>query len=564
MLLNKGVHRVMDAITLEVMRNRFFAITEEMGAALIRTAYSTNIKDRRDCSCALFNVNGDTIAQAEHIPVHSGVLPWGVKGALKYVDKASLKPGDAIMHNDPFIGGTHLPDIIIFSPIFYQGQLVAFVGNLAHHVDVGGKVPGSLTPDATEIFHEGIRFPPVKIKKSGVVDPEIYGMFQANIRTGYESGGDLMAQIAANNVGEKRFEDLCGEMGVETVLEAITELENYCDRRMAAELEKLPAGTFTFEDSLEGDGVTTAEPLKIRATVTTGGPHIKIDFTGTCPQVTGPLNCVRPMALACIYYVVRAMTDPSIPPNSGTFKRFEVITPEGSLVNAVYPAATGSGNSITCQRLVDVLIGALAQAVPEKACAAACGSMNGIQLGGYSPKTHSYFANGETVGGGYGGMWDQDGTSGVNTHMTNTRNTPVEVLENIMPVKVIRYGLLPDSEGPGLHRGGFGIQRVLEFQTDEVDCFIASDRVNTPPWGLAGGKSARGARFTVERADGTVEHLPSKARVRFYEKDRLYIETSGGGGWGDPSKRDRGALARDVRDGLVSSQRAEAEYGGLK
>ena len=213
----------MDAITLEVMRNRFFAITEEMGAALIRTAYSTNIKDRRDCSCALFDVNGETIAQAEHIPVHSGVLPWGVKGALKHINKKELKPGDAIMHNDPFIGGTHLPDIIIFSPIFFKGELVAFVGNLAHHVDVGGKVPGSLTPDATEIFHEGICFPPVKIKKEGKVDPEIFAMFRSNIRTKYESSGDLMAQIAANNVGEKRFEELCDEMGVEVVLEAIAD-----------------------------------------------------------------------------------------------------------------------------------------------------------------------------------------------------------------------------------------------------------------------------------------------------------------------------------------------------
>ena len=552
----------MDAITLEVMRNRFFAITEEMGAALIRTAYSTNIKDRRDCSCALFDVNGETIAQTEHIPVHSGVLPWGVKGALKHINKKELKPGDAIMHNDPFIGGTHLPDIIIFSPIFFKGELVAFVGNLAHHVDVGGKVPGSLTPDATEIFHEGICFPPVKIKKEGKVDPEIFAMFRSNIRTKYESSGDLMAQIAANNVGEKRFEELCDEMGVEVVLEAIAELENYCDRRMGAELEKLPKGTFEFEDFLEGDGITTTEPLKIKVTITTGGPHIKIDFTGTCPQVRGPLNCVRPMALACIYYVVRAVTDPTIPPNSGTYRRFEVITPEGSLVNAVYPAATGSGNSITCQRLVDVLLGALAQVVPEKVCAAACGSMNGIQLGGYNPETHSFFANGETVGGGYGGMCDQDGTSGVNTHMTNTRNTPVEVLERIMPVKVIRYGLAPNSEGPGKHRGGFGIERVLEFQTDEVDCFIASDRVNTAPWGLNGGKAALGARFTVNRADGTEEHLPSKARVRFYKKDRLYIQTSGGGGWGNPLERDKKALKCDVKDGLISQERAEKEYGG--
>ena len=551
----------MDAITLEVMRNRFFAITEEMGAALIRTAYSTNIKDRRDCSCALFDLNGNTIAQAEHIPVHSGVLPWGVKGALKTIDVESLKPGDVIMHNDPFIGGTHLPDIIIFAPIFYDGQLVAFVGNLAHHVDVGGKVPGSLTPDATEIFPEVIRFSPVKIRKEGVLDQELLRLHRMNVRTPYESSGDLMAQIAANNVGEKRFMELCDEMGADEVLEAVRELEKYCQRRMAAELAKLPAGEYEFTDYLEGDGVTTEEPLKIQVKIQAGGPQLKVDFTGTCPQVKGPLNCVRPMALACIYYVIRAVTDPSIPPNEGTFKDIEVVTPEGSLVNAVYPAATGSGNSITCQRLVDVLLGAMAQAIPEKVCAAAAGSMNGVQIGGFDPVRHEYFANGETVGGGYGGISDQDGTSGVNTHMTNTRNTPVEVLEKIMPIRVLRYGLLPDSEGPGMYRGGFGIERVLEFQTDEVDCFIASDRVKTGPWGLEGGKPAPPASFKVIRADGTVYMLPSKARVRFNTKDQLHIHTAGGGGWGAPEKRDRNLIEIDLRDGMIDAERAEMEYG---
>jgi len=553
----------MDVITLEVMRNRFFAITEEMGAALIRTAYSTNIKDRRDCSCALFDVNGDTIAQAEHIPVHSGVLPWGVKGALAVIDIDKLRPGDMILHNDPFIGGTHLPDIIVFSPIFYKGRLMAFVGNLAHHVDVGGKVPGSLTPDATEIFHEGIRFPPVKIRKAGVLDEELLAIHRDNVRTFYESNGDLMAQIAANNVGEKRLMDLCDECGGDLVLEAAGELHSYCRRRMEVELKKLPAGTFSYRDTLEGDGITTDEPLLIQVSVTTGGEKVKVDFTGTCPQVKGPLNCVRPMALACIYYVIRAVTDPSIPPNAGTFEPIEVITPEGSLVNAHFPAATGSGNSITCQRIVDALLGAFAQIIPERVCAAATGSMNGIQLGGYDYRTQSYFANGETVGGGYGGIFGQDGASGVNTHMTNTRNTPIEVLETTMPVRVIRYGLMPDSEGPGQFRGGFGLQRVLEFQTDEVDCFIASDRVKTPPWGLLGGKPARGARFKVVRTNGQIEQLPSKARVRFYTGDQLYIETSGGGGWGSPQKRDPELIKKDVEDGLISEDRAKSEYVGF-
>jgi N-methylhydantoinase B len=550
----------MDAITLEVMRNRFFAITEEMGAAIIRTAYSTNIKDRRDCSCALFNVNGDTIAQAEHIPVHSGALPWGVKGALSKIDVAGLKQGDVIMHNDPFIGGTHLPDIIMFSPIFFRGRLVAFVGNLAHHIDVGGMVPSSLTPDATEIFQEGIRFPPIKIRKEGVLDQELLALHRANVRTPYISGGDLMAQIAANNVGERRFEELCNEVGIETVLDAIDELENYCDRRMVAELEKLPSGTYEFSDCLEGDGATTEEDLVIKVKVITGGPQITFDFTGTCPQVKGSINCVRPMTLACIYYVIRAVTDPSIPPNAGSFKRINVITPEGTLVNSVFPAATGSGNSITCQRLVDVLLGALAKAIPNKVCAAASGSMNGIQIGGFNPLTNSYFVNGETVGGGYGGINDQDGTSGVNTHMTNTRNTPVEVLETILPVKVLHYGLRPDSEGAGLHRGGFGIERVFEFLTDDVTCQIISDRVRNKPWGLEKGKPASGATFRIERENGETIDLPSKARVKFSNHDRFFIKTSGGGGWGDPHKRDPKLVAADVRDGLISKARAKSEY----
>lgn len=551
----------MDAITLEVMKNRFFAIAEEMGAALIRTAYSTNIKDRRDCSCALFDIRGDTIAQAEHIPIHSGVLPWGVKGALKRIEKESLKPGDMIMHNDPFIGGTHLPDIILFSPVFFEGRLIAFVGNLAHHVDVGGKAPGSLTPDASEIFQEGIRFSPVKLCKAGHLDQELFDIFRSNIRTPYESGGDLMAQIAANNVGERRFGQLCAEVGPDTVLEAIDALQDYCDRRMAAELRKLPRGEAVFEDWLEGDGVSTQQRLMLKVRIKTEGDSVTIDFSGCCDQVSGPLNGVRPMALACVYYVMRAVTDPSIPPNVGTFRRFHVITPEGSIVNARFPAATGLGNSLTCQRLVDLLLGALAQLAPERVCAAACGSMNGLQMGGYDKSRDAYFATGETNGGGYGGMCDRDGTSGVNTHMTNTRNTPIEVLESIMPVRVLRYSLHCDSEGPGMHRGGFGIERVLEFQVDKVDCLITSDRVETPPWGLAGGKPAKGASLTIVRRDGAIEKLPAKTRVMFNQGDQLYYRTSGGGGWGDVSRRSVEDVRRDVRDGLISKERAWKAYG---
>jgi len=551
--------RVLDPATLEVLRHRFFAVAEEMGAALVRTAYATNIKDRRDSSCAVFTPDGDVIAQAEHIPIHLGVLPWGVKGALAHVNPDSLRPGDAVMHNDPFIGGTHTPDIIMFAPVFYGGRVVALVGNLAHHVDVGGKVAGSLAPDAEEIFQEGIRFPPVRIQKEGRLDPEILAIHAHNVRTAYESRGDLLAQLAANNVGLTRVEEICREFGVDTMLTGIRELADYCDRRMAAEIDDLPPGRYGFRDSIEGDGITL-DPIEIRVAIEIGGGRVRCDFTGTAPQSRGPLNAVRPMTLACVYYVVKALTDPSIPPNEGTYRRIEAVTPPGTLVNAVFPAATGYGNSVTCQRIVDVLLGALAQAVPDRVCAAATGSMNALHLGGVHPETGAYFSHIETYGGGYGGCARGDGESGVHTHMTNTRNAPIEVLETVLPVRVNRYGLVEESEGPGRHRGGLGIVRDVTYLGPEAECTIQTDRVDTPPWGLAGGLSARGARFSYVRGGDRVP-LGSKAYVRLHRGDRLVIETSGGGGWGPPLERDPAAVAVDVAEGLVSPERARAAYG---
>ncbi|HXX39878.1 MAG TPA: hydantoinase B/oxoprolinase family protein [bacterium] len=549
----------MNVITLEVLRHRLFAIAEEMGTALVRTAYATNIKDRRDCSCALFTADGDTIAQAEHIPIHLGVLPWAVKGALRHVDVATLRPGDAVIHNDPYIGGTHTPDIIIFAPIFYQGRLVAFVGNLAHHIDVGGLVPGSLSPQASEIFHEGLRLPPVKIRKAGKLDPELLAIHGHNVRTAYECRGDLLAQLAANNVGEQRFIELCEEFGIDTVLNGITELADYCDRRMAVELAALPAGTYEFADVIEGDGHCDT-PFTIQVRISASDGRLHVDFTGTSPQAVGPINAVRPMTLACVYYVIKAITDPSIPPNVGTFRRIDVVTPEGTIVNARFPAPTGFANGITCQRLADVMLGALAQAVPERVCAAATGAMNGLQLGGFDAKRRTYFSHVESYGGGYGAAYDQDGTSGVHTHMTNTRNAPVEVLETVLPVRVECYGLVPDSEGPGRHRGGFGITRIVTILTDNVECTMNSDRMHTPPWGLAGGKPARGVHFRLENGE-KVREMPAMFHERVDRGDRFVIETAGGGGWGDPLERAPEQVLIDVQDGLISPTRAAEAYG---
>ena len=551
---------MIDPITLEVLRHRFFAIAEEMGAALIRTSYSTNIKDRRDASCALFDRHGETIAQAEHIPIHLGVLPWGIKGALKHIDIDALQSGDAILHNDPFIGGTHTPDLIIFVPIFFEDQLVAFAGNLAHHIDIGGMVPGSLSPQATEIFQEGLRFPPVKIRKAGVMDEEIMAIHRHNVRTAYEGQGDLLSQIASNNVGERRFVEMCEEFGLAKIREGITALADYCDRRMKAELLEIPDGTYRFTDVMDSDGISD-EPVEISVQIDADGDRLRFDFTGSSPQTRGPVNAVRPMTLSCVYYAVKAVTDSTIPPNEGTFRRLDVITPEGTVVNARFPAPTGQGNSITCQRIVDVLLGALAQAVPDRVCAACTGSMNGINIGGFDQETQKYFSHIETYGGGYGASAQRDGESGVHTHMTNTRNAPVEVIESVLPVKVESYMLVPDSEGPGQYRGGFGIRRIFRIEADLVQGRISSDRALTGPWGLAGGQSAHGPQHRVTLADGEEVSLPSKATIELNKGDRLILETAGGGGWGDVQQRDPEAVLADVGEGLISTKRAQEIYG---
>jgi len=524
--------KVLDPVLLEVMRNRFAAIAEEMGISLVRTSYSTNIKDRRDCSCALFDADGNVIAQAEHIPVHLGVLPFGVKGAIAAFDRSDLRPGDIIMHNDPYVGGTHLPDMIVVAPIFYQDRVVGFVGNLAHHSDMGGMVAGSMPPRASEIYQEGIRFPPVKVCKAGVFDEEILRIHANNVRTAHESRGDLFAQFAANNVGARRFAELYAEFGAEIVESSIRDLAAYTSRRMQAELSKIPDGDYSFSDVLEGDGITD-DQITIAVTVRSRGAKLTFDFSGSSPQVKGPVNAVIPITVSAVYYVVKAITDPTIPPNHGTFENIEIIAPEGTVTNARHPAATNAANGPTAQRMVDVLLGALYKAVPERVCAASTGSMNSVQLGGFRKATREYFVHPETYGGGYGATHAADGASGVQTHMTNTRNAPVEVLESTLPVRVLEYGLVADSEGPGRFRGGFGIRRHFEILEEGVECMISTDRFANSPWGVEDGQNARSTYVFLVR-DGKQERVPAKTYMQLEPGDRLILETAGGGGWGDP------------------------------
>lgn len=548
-----------DPITLEVLRNALQSAAEEMGATLTRTALSPNIKDRRDCSTAIYTRDGLLVAQAEHIPLHLGLMPTVVKAVLREYPLGLLGEGDAVIINDPYISGSHLPDICIISPVYHEGEPLALVANLAHHVDVGGSVPGSMSTTSREIFQEGIRIPPVKIRSGGLLNQELLKVLSTNVRTAREFYGDIHAQIAANNAGEKRLKELAGKYGAGMLMEYMEEIINYSERRMRCALAGLPQGTFTFEDYLEGDGLS-CDLIKIKATVKTGGDSILVDFTGTAPQAGGPVNATRGVTLACVYFAVKAVTDPELPSSEGMARPIEVVTPEGTLVNPRYPAPVVHANINTAQRITDVILGALAQAVPVRVTAAGTGSMSNFTIGGIHPETGVYYSYVETYGGGQGAKIDQDGMDGVHVNMTNTRNTPVEVIEISYPLLVERYGLVPGSGGAGSCRGGLGIVREVTVLGDGATFSISTERNMLSPWGLAGGGEGRRSRCYL-KTGGTVEPLLGKTTRAIPPFCTVALETAGGGGFGDPLERDPALVREDVLDGLVSPEEARDKYG---
>jgi len=553
------MNTTVDPITLEVMRNAFQSIAEEMGATLIRTALSTNIKDRRDCSTAMYTAEGDLVAQAEHIPLHLGLMPTVVKAVLKEYKKR-IEPGDAIIINDPYISGSHLPDICIISPVYFKGKLVALLANLAHHVDIGGIAPGGMPANSTEIFQEGIRIPPIKIRKKRQVDEEILQLLIDNVRTGYATYGDLQAQLAANNVGERRLLELIKKYGREAVLLYMEEIINYSERRMRSAMKKIPRGSYSFEDYLEGDGINE-DLINIKVKIIIKEGSIVVDFTGTHPQVKGSVNCTRAVTLACVYYAIKAVVDPDLPSSQGAYRVIEVITPKRTLVNPCFPAAVSNANINTAQRIADVVLGALAKAVPERVTAASTGSMSLFTIGGINPRNNTYYSYIETYGGGQGAMYNQDGMDGVHTNMTNTRNAPVEVIEMFYPLRVEKYGLLSDSEGPGKFRGGVGMMREITILDHEATVTFSTERKKIGPWGLLGGKPGKGSECLIVFPDGERKQLPSKVTMEVKPGSKLILKTAGGGGAGNPLERDPEMMRRDVKERFISLKRAKEEYG---
>ncbi|QXD15839.1 hydantoinase B/oxoprolinase family protein [Rhodocaloribacter litoris] len=537
---------MIDPIKIELYRHRFAGVAEEMGVTLQRTSYSPNIKERLDFSCAVFDGEGRLVAQAAHIPVHLGAMPAGVAAARAAFP--DWTPGDVVVFNDPYEGGTHLPDVTMVSPVFLDAADAAprfFVASRAHHADVGGMTPGSL-PLSTELYQEGLILPPVKLYRGGVLNEDLLRVLLRNVRTPEERRGDLAAQRAAHTVGERRLRELVARHGAGEVCAYARHLQAYSARLVRAAVATWPDGAYTFEDHLVLDDDGEARRIPIRVCARIRGDHVTFDFTGTAGAVDRSFNAVLSITQSACYYVVRCLAGdgdpgvPDVPVNAGCFAPVTVTAPEGCLVNARPPAAVAGGNVETSQRIVDVVLGALAQALPGRIPAASQGTMNNLTIGGLRSdgRPFTYY---ETIGGGMGAAPDADGLSGVHVHMTNTRNTPVEALELAFPFRIVRYALRTGSGGRGRHRGGDGLVRAYELLAPAT-VTVLSERRDTGPWGLAGGEAGAPGRNVLVHADGREEVLPSKFTRRLQAGDRLVIETPGGGGYGPPENDTAGKM----------------------
>jgi N-methylhydantoinase B/oxoprolinase/acetone carboxylase alpha subunit len=514
-----------DPIELELFKNIFISISEEMGAVLGRTALSPNIKERKDFSCALFNGKGETFAQGSHIPVHLGAMPLSVQASLRSLD---FHDGDLVILNDPYRGGTHLPDITCISPLFADGQLSFFIANRAHHSDIGGMTPGSM-PLATEIFQEGLIIPPLKLMERGKLKSDLLQLILANVRTPEEREGDLLAQVAANSKGAQRLKEVIHKHGLRKVLRYGSFIQDYTERILRKTLIEIPDGSYTYEDFMDDDGIRPRS-VKIRARLTIRKDEAQIDFSGSSSQVEGGINANFAVTFSAVLYVFRSLVTEDIPFNTGLFRPLTIKAPEGSVVNALSPSATAGGNVETSQRIVDVLLGCLAQAIPERIPAASSGTMNNVAFGGFNPLKNEPFAYYETIGGGMGASATRPGLDGVHTHMTNSLNTPIEALENYLPILIRRYALRQRSGGKGRFMGGNGIVREYEF-TVPTQITIMSERRRFAPYGLLGGHQGKKGNNSLIRGKEKIQ-LGSKANLKANPGDRLLIETPGGGGYG--------------------------------
>lgn len=509
----------MNPVELSIFTNRLSAICDEMGAVLQRAAFSPNIRDRLDFSCAVFDAQGDLCAQAAHIPVHLGSMAYAMRDIVNQID---WQPGDMVVVNDPFLGGTHLPDVTLIAPVFATERLAGFVANRAHHADIGGHTPGSM-PISHTLAEEGIVIPPQHLLRQGALNQTLMQNILAATRNRQVGQGDFAAQISANKTGVKRLGKLITQLGLSPYSQALAALNEYGERLARSVLATVPPGRYTFEDAMDDDGLGHTH-LTIRLRLTVSEQGILADFTGTAGQTAGNINCPLSVVAAAVYYVFRCLMPPHTPACAGTFSLISLHAPLGSLLNAQRPAAVAAGNVETSTRIVDVVMGALAQAIPEAIPAASHGSMNNLAMGGTRAGQHwDYY---ETMGGGMGAGQRYPGLSAVQTHMTNTRNTPIEVMESTYPLRVCEYSIRMCSGGNGLHPGGDGLCREYEFLAPATVTLL-TERRDSLPWGLNGGERAQPGVNSLNQ-----HPLNGKVCLDVAVGDHLRVESAGGGGWG--------------------------------
>jgi N-methylhydantoinase B len=545
-----------DPVTVEVVGHYLVSAVREMGTTLMRTAYSTLIREEMDCSTALFDPAGQLIAQADHVPSHQGTLSLAARTVAGTVP---LEPGDVVILNHPYRGGTHHPDIMIFKPVFHGDRLVALAGSLGHHLDVGGRAAGSISTDARDVFEEGLMIPPLKLYRRGALFEEIFDLIASNIREPRKTLGDLRAQVAAVTVGERRYLELVARHGAEALAGIVAACLDTSERLMREDLRAYPDGRYAAEGWMDGDGISD-QPVRIAVTVTLEDGDVTVDFAGSSPQVRGPFNCALSSAHAAVYCAVRYMVNPLIPQNEGCYRPIRVVLPERSIVKPVPPAPL-SGRFHTLERIANTIVMAFNQARGARAVGSGHAHLTSFSVSGRRPAGDAPYVFFEILGGGWGGTPDGDGLDATFGLMANCLDVPIEALELEYPLRVERYEFLPDSGGAGRHRGGLGLRREVRYLSGEGYFTNRSDAQKFPPGGVLGGQAGAPSRHRLVRADGTVVPLPSKAtNLPIAAGDLVSLETAGGGGWGPPAERDAGTVLRDVLDGKVSAAQARETY----
>ena len=551
---------MIDPITLEVIRHRLKSIADEMEMTLLKSSYSSVIKEGLDASTAIFDVRGNTIAQGNSIPIHLGSLIPAVKSITATYPPETMQDGDAYILNNPYRGGTHLPDVTIITPVFHNGKPIVFGCTIAHHQDLGGKTPGSIPPDATEIFQEGIIMPPLKLYEAGVPNHTLFEILRNNIRIPDMVIGDMRAQLAACHVAKTQIASLLTEYSEETLKEAMSALLDNSEKATRQVLEEIPDGTYTFEDYLDNDGIEMDVRRLIKVAITIKGSEITFDFTGSSPQVKGPFNSPVASTMSTLYYIVRAVTGADIMSNAGCFRPVKAILPKGSIVNPISPAPVNS-RTATVKRITDVLNGAMVQAVPDRLPAASSGQLLVLALGGIDPQGNVPYVASELGAGGMGARPNADGIDAVETDVSNCMNVPAEALEMDHPIRIIKSNLWNDSGGAGEFRGGLGLEKVFEIARGEATITYRGERHTLPPWGLFGGLPGEKTNAQIHRKDGRIEIVPPKATLRLKQGDQLHVFTSGGAGFGDPLDRPADKVLQDYLDSRVSLESARADYG---